>query len=360
MLLQSIATTVLGMVCCVPLRSSATGAALVLRFLRAHPWYYIWTIGAAVVVVLVSALVREGTAARNPPLKVVATVAPIADLVRQIAGPRIELMQIVPDGTDSHTFEPRPSDARHLREADLIVFNGLHLETPTQRLADANRGPHTQYLLLGDNAITEAQWLFDFSFPASRGDPNPHLWLNLAYARRYAELIRDKLVHLDPENADYFRANTGTLVARMDQIDAAIFQAVESTPVANRRLLTYHDSWAYFAARYGMQVIGAIQPSDFAEPSSREVAALIDQVRASNLPAIFGSEVFPSRVLEVIGRETSARYIDSLRDDDLPGPVGAPNHTYLGMTLENMRIMFSALGGRTDVFDGIDPSPIAR
>jgi ABC-type Zn uptake system ZnuABC Zn-binding protein ZnuA len=109
-----------------------------------------------------------------------------------------------------------------------------------------------------------------------------------------------------------------------------------------------------------MEVIGAIQPSDFAEPSARQVAALIDQVRNSNLPAIFGSEVYPSRVLEVIGRETNARYVDSLRDDDLPGPVGSPTHTYLGMMLEDMRTMFGALGGRTDMFDSIDPSPVAQ
>lgn len=299
-------------------------------------------------------------AGADPKLKVVTTVAPHADLVRQIAGSRVEVRQIIPDGTDSHTFEPRPSDAQSLREADLIIFNGLHLETPTQRLADANRGPQTQYLFLGDNTITQADWIFDFSFPAARGDPNPHLWLNVAYARRYAELIRDKLVEMDPDNADYFRTNASTLFGRMDQLDAAIFQAVQAVQPSNRRLLTYHDSWAYFARRYGMEVIGAIQPSDFAEPSPRQVAALIDQIRSNNLPAIFGSDVYPSRVMEAIGRETGARYVDTLRDDDLPGPPGTPNHTYLGMMLENMRSMFSALGGRTDMFDGIDPSPIAN
>ena len=108
-----------------------------------------------------------------------------------------------------------------------------------------------------------------------------------------------------------------------------------------------------------MQVIGAIQPNDFGEPSPREVAALIDQIRANNLPAIFGSEVYPSKVLEAIGRETGASYISSLRDDDLPGQPGTPQHTYLGMMLEDMRTMFGALGGRTDMFDTIDPSPVA-
>ena len=297
--------------------------------------------------------------ARDPKLKVVTTVAPHADLVREIAGDRIDLVQMIPDGTDSHTFEPRPSDARYLQEADLIILNGLHLETPTQRMADANKKPDTPYLLLGDNTISPQDYIFDFSFPASKGDPNPHLWLNVNYAKNYAQLITNQLVQMDPDNADYYQANFNTLAARMDQLDQAIFAAVQALPPNNRKLLTYHDSWAYFGRRYGMEVIGAIQPSDFSEPSPREVAALIDQVRANNLPAIFGSEVYPSKVLDVIGRVTGAAYVSSLRDDDLPGPPGSPTHTYLGLMLEDMRTMFGSLGGPTSMFDGIDPSPIA-
>jgi ABC-type Zn uptake system ZnuABC Zn-binding protein ZnuA len=317
-------------------------------------------LASALIALLLTVLLSGPAAfAREPRLKVVATVAPHADLVREIAGDRVEVVQMIPDGTDSHTFEPRPSDARFLQAADLIILNGLHLETPTQRMADANKRPETPYLLLGEGTITEADWMFDFSFPASAGDPNPHLWLNAAYAKNYAQLIATQLAALDPENADYYSANFATLAGRMDQLDVAIFQAVESLPENNRKLLTYHDSWAYFGRRYGMEVIGAIQPSDFSEPSPREVAALVDQVRQYQVPAIFGSEVYPSKVLEVIGRETGARYVDSLRDDNLPGAPGTPEHTYMGMMLEDMRMMFGALGGRTDAFDGIDPSPVA-
>src|ERR1041385_3682010 len=145
--------------------------------------------------------------ARDPKLKVVTTVAPHADLVREIAGDRVELVQMIPDGTDSHTFEPRPSDAKFLQDADLIILNGLHLETPTQRMADANKKPETPYLLLGDSTITPADWIYDFSFPAAQADPNPHLWLNVAYARNYAQLITNQLAQMDPENADYYQAN---------------------------------------------------------------------------------------------------------------------------------------------------------
>ena len=315
---------------------------------------------SAVALAMLLALPASSVSAREPKLKVVTTVAPHADLIREIAGDRVELVQVIPDGTDSHTFEPRPSDVRFLQDADVIVLNGLHLETPTQKLADSSKRPDTPYLMLGDNTITPDQWVFDFSFPAPAGDPNPHLWLNVSYARHYAELIAMQLASQDPENADYYTANLATLTARMDQLDQAIFAAVAALPESNHKLLTYHDSWAYFGQRYGMQVIGAIQPSDFSEPSPREVAALIDQVRAEGVPAIFGSEVYPSKVLEVIGRETGASYVDSLRDDELPGSPGSPSHTYLGLMLEDMHTMFSALGGRTDMFDGIDARPIAQ
>ena len=143
---------------------------------------------------------------------------------------------------------------------------------------------------------------------------------------------------------------------RLQTLDEGIRQAVQTIPPQNRRLLTYHDSWAYFAERYGMTVIGAAQPSDFSEPSAREVANLIDQVRAEKVPAVFGSEVFPSPVLRQIADETDAQYVDKLRDDDLPGKPGDPLHSYIGLMLEDMRTMIPALGGNVDALQSADPS----
>lgn len=315
-------------------------------------------IGALVLLGLLGLLVGAELSTAQGRLRVVSTVAPIANLVYNVGGNRIDLVQLIPDGIDSHTFEPRPSDVRWIAEADLFVLNGLDLETPTLRLIQANAKPGAQVLLLGDNAITREEWIFDRSFPASRGHPNPHLWLNVAYAQRYVELIRDKLVAMDPANADYYQSNAAQLIARLEQLDQAIIAAVQTVPPQNRRLLTYHDSWPYWARRYGFQVIGAIQPSDFAEPRPRDVAAIIEQIRREQVPALFGSEVYPSRVLEAIGRETGARYVDTLRDDDLPGPPGSPEHSYIGMMLANMRTMITALGGDASALDGIDPSNI--
>ena len=166
------------------------------------------------------------------------------------------------------------------------------------------------------------------------------------------------MASLDPDNADYYKQNLEAFRQRIDAMDAAIRQSVETIPPENRRLVTYHDSWAYFALSYGMEVIGAVQPSDFAEPSAREVAEIIDQVRELRLPAVFGSEEFPSDVLETIAREGNTTFVDQLADDDLPGGPGDPDHSYLGLMRQNMRIMIPALGGNADAFDDVDVSPV--
>jgi ABC-type Zn uptake system ZnuABC Zn-binding protein ZnuA len=256
---------------------------------------------------------------------------------------------------NSHTFEPSPSLAATLSDADLIIVNGLSLEEPTIELAEANKQDDTPILVLGDSTISEDEWQYDFSFPESEGNPNPHLWPNPLYGLRYAELIRDQLIELDPANAEYYSRNYDAFEAKINDLDQRMTEATQTVPEDNRKLLTYHDSWAYWAPRYGFEVIGAVQPSDFSEPSAQDVGDLIDQVRAFELPAVFGSEVFPSDVLEQIAGEAGAEFVDDLRDDDLPGEPGDSDHTYLGLIVQNMDIMIPALGGSTEALGGFDP-----
>ncbi len=285
-------------------------------------------------------------------LKVVTTVSPITNIIYNVGGDRIDLTGIIPEGTDSHTFEPAPSSAQLFAEADVIFINGLHLEEPTRKLAAANLKPGAEIVSLGEQTLTPDQYIYDFSFPRSEGNPNPHLWMNPMNALKYAQITRDTLSRRDPANADYYAKNFDAFSARLQALDKAIMDSVASIPPANRKLLTYHDSFAYFAPRYGMTVIGAIQPADFAEPSPKEVADLIDQIKREQVPAIFGSEVFPSPVLEQIGKESGAKYEASLRDDDLPGAVGQANHSYLGLMVEDVRTITQDLGG--------NPAPLAN
>ncbi|HRC62064.1 MAG TPA: metal ABC transporter substrate-binding protein [Dehalococcoidia bacterium] len=285
-------------------------------------------------------------------LKVATTVAPLTSIVLNVGGDRIRIHQLIPDGVDSHTFEPKPSDAKVLSRADLLIMNGAHLEGTTEKIAKQNL-PHPEKIYyLADNTLQgddeRSGFLYDFSFPRSEGDPNPHLWMNPLYALRYAELTAQWLGENDPDNRDYYQQNLARFADVLKRIDAAIQQDQASVPQQNRRLLTYHDSWAYWARRYGWTVIGAAQPSDFKEPSAQEVGNLVAQIKKEGVPAVFGSEVFPSKTLESIARETGAKFEDRLRDDEPPGAAGDAQHTYVGMLVEDMRIMLTALGGNAD------------
>lgn len=285
-------------------------------------------------------------------LVVVTTVSPITSLASDVACDRATVVGLVPEGVNSHTFEPSPSDVSTLAAADVVFVNGLNLELPTIDLALANVGQNVGIVYLGESTVTPADYIFDFSFPEEGGDPNPHLWTNPAYALGYAEKIADELADLDPANAEDYSANLARLRDRFETLDGAIRRATDTVPVENRRLLTYHDSFPYFAREYGWEVIGAIQPSDFSEPTARDVANLIDQIRDENVPAIFGSEVFSSPVLERIAAETGVQYVDELRDDDLPGAPGDPDHSYFGLMVFDFRTIVEALGGDASAFDG--------
>ena len=289
-------------------------------------------------------------------LRVVTTVSPITSLTENIGGEKIHLQGIIPEGTNSHTYEPSPSVAKILSTADIIILNGLFLEEPSLKMANESKLNDTVILQLGDRAITENEWIYDFSFPKSSGHPNPHLWTDPLLALEYAKLIRDALVSKDPENASYYRNNYSLLQSRIEELDARIQQAVATIPINNRKLLTYHDSFPYFSLRYGFTVIGAIQPSDFREPSAREVADLIKQIKLNKVPAIFGSETFPSDIMKQIAKESGALYIEDLRDDDLPGKSGDNDHTYLGLMLSDTKIIVSSLGGNINLLDEFDVS----
>ncbi|MBA3746876.1 MAG: zinc ABC transporter substrate-binding protein [Solirubrobacterales bacterium] len=288
-------------------------------------------------------------------LSVATTVAPITSLAAQIGGDRVAITGIVPEGTNSHTFEPKPSVAELLSTADVLFINGLQLEEPTKKLAVHNLKDGAEIVELGTKSIPESEYAYDFSFPKSAGKPNPHLWTHPRYALSYAKVIRDTLAERDPAHTAYYDANYEKLDAQVAQLDKAMRTSFRTIPRAKRKLLTYHDAYAYFARDYGWDVIGAIQVSDFEDPTPKEVAALIDQVRTTKVPAIFGSEVFPSPVLEQIGKEAGVTYVDVLRDDDLPGKPGEAEHSWQGLMHFDYVTMTEAMGGDASALKAYEP-----
>ena len=302
-----------------------------------------------------------GEVVQGRPLNIATTVAPITSIIANIAGgTSTSITGIVPEGTNSHTFEPKPSDAASLESADVIFINGLVLEEPTKDLAIANLKESANICELGTETLPESEYIYDFSFPKEGGKPNPHLWTNPPMAKQYAQVARDLLVRRDPVNAAIYEKNFVAFAVKIDALDQAIEIATATIPADQRKLLTYHDAYAYFAKNYGYTVVGAIQPSSFDEPTPKEIAALISQVKELGVKAIFGSEVFPSPVLEQIGLESDVRYVDVLRDDDLIGKPGDIEHSWLGLMRFNFVTIVEALGGDASALKLIDVQDVVK
>lgn len=292
-------------------------------------------------------------------LSVATTVAPLTSIAANIGGDRVDITGIVPEGTNSHTFEPPPQVAELLSTADVVLVNGLQLEEPTKDLAETNMKDGAVLVEVGNEVLPPEDYIFDFSFPEEDGKPNPHLWTDPTYAIKYAQVIADTFSEQDPDNAGYYRKNLAAFTDQADALADAVRADQKSVPDGNLKLVTYHDAYAYFARTFGWQVIGAVQPKNFEDPTPTEVAAIIDQVEAEGVTTIFGSEVFPSAVLDEIANATGARYEDTLRDDDLPGEPGDAEHSWLGLMRYDYVTMIEGLGGTADALSTVSTADVA-
>ena len=286
----------------------------------------------------------------------VTTVSPITNIVQNIGGEAVSVTGIVPEGTNSHTFEPAPSDAALMEDADIVFMNGLHLEEPTRELADANLADDAPLVQLGDMTIGPEEYIFDCELPRRKAATRTRTCGRTPCTRcATPRSSTDELSALDPDEASTYERNYEAFAARIDELDALVREVTASVPPENRKLLTYHDSFPYFAREYGWQIVGAVQPSDFADPTPQEVASLIDQIEAEGIPAIFGSEVFASPVLEQIAAETGRAL---RRRPARRRPAGrdrvTPTHSYFGLMVFDYTTFMSALGGDVDAFDEFD------
>lgn len=361
----------------------------------AHPHRHAWLAFVCALTLLAGACATGSPAAQDPTqspgpsateeprLQVMAKLAPLADLASQVAADRGEVHVLVPRGADSHTFEPRPVDARRLAGIDVVFLNGLGLNASLVRLVEANAPEDTPIIRLAEQALEEGELVHDHvhddegdgpththdggddvgegDVPGhTHGDdgagPNPHAWLSVEVAIRYVEVIADALGRVDPDHEHTYRDNAAVYIDQLRDLDEAIDEAVATIPTEDRKLVTFHDSWSYFADRYGLERVAAVQPADFSQPSAAELRRIIDQIRDEDIPAVFGSEVFPSDVLQVISEETGARYVADLADDDLPGSPGDREHSYIGMMVRNATIIVEALGGDTSALEQLDPA----
>jgi manganese/iron transport system substrate-binding protein len=280
----------------------------------------------------------SSTAQGAGPLRVVATTTVLADLVAQAGGDLVEVSSLVPKGGEVHTFDPTPADAERIATAQLIVMNGLGLDEWVQDLIGGAGVADVPVVELGED-LDGVEYLtpeeHDEEAPSGSAEEghghetaNPHLWLNVAYAQRYVDRLVEALAVADPEDATAYRERAATYLQRLTDLDAWVRQQMASIPEANRRVISFHEAFPYFAAAYGLEVVGTVVDAPGQDPSAGEVAALIDAVRSEGVKAIFAEPQFPSDLTETIAQETGITVVTDLYNDSLGDP---PVDTYEGL-----------------------------
>jgi zinc/manganese transport system substrate-binding protein len=276
-------------------------------------------------------------------LPVVATFSILGDLVREVGGDRVEVTTLVGPNGDGHVYSPTPADARRLASAKVVVANGLRFEGWIDRLVrssgtkadlvQASRGVRT--LKADDHGHGHGHG-------HSHGDVDPHAWQDVANVKLYVANIRDALIKADPAGAEAYRSRADAYTARLDALDREIREAVAALPADRRRIITSHDSFAYFEAAYGVDVVAPQGVSTEAEASARDVARIIQQIRRERIRAVFLENVSDPRLIERIAKETGAAVGGRLYSDALSGPDGAAP-TYIDMMRHNIRVISQAL-----------------
>lgn len=285
--------------------------------------------------------------------QIIATESFLADMTRQVVGNRFSVRSLIPPGVEPHGYEPTPQDIAAVAEARLIVANGAGLESFLERLianaggkrpiVEASRGLASRTAREGEAAEGEGP---------SRGaatEPDPHFWLDPTLAVKYVENIRDAVIALDPSNAELYRQNSQTYIAKLEELDRWIARQVASVPAGERRLVTNHESLGYFADRYGFRIVGTIIPSVSAdaEPSARQLARLVDGLRAARAKAVFLETGSNPKLARQVAEEAGIRVVTELYTHSLSDPSG-PAATYLTMMEQNVKIIVPALGGKLE------------
>lgn len=308
-----------------------------------------------------SAAGADTTNATEQKLKAVATTSIIGDLVQNVGGEKVDVRVLLPPGTDPHSYSPTPSDVQAISEAAVLFENGLGLEAWLEELLD-NAGGSRQTVIVsqGLTPLTgfEDQAHSEESEHASQtasaatehhddqhGEGNdPHMWLDVQNAIGYVHSIRDGLKQVDPAGATTYDANATAYITQLQQLDAEVVQQVAAVPKDQRKLITNHDTFGYFAKRYEFEVVGSVfeNISTEQEPSAQQIAQLVQLIREQNVPAIFTENTVNPRLAEQVAAEAEIKVVTDLYTDAL-GEAGSTGDSYIKMMRYNVQQIVGAL-----------------
>ena len=272
------------------------------------------------------------TTSPSPAIKVVTTTTVFADIVRNVGGSRVTVSSIIPAGVGPEDYEPKPDDATKLSGAQLIVSNGVGLDTFVDKLISAAGEGGASTVILGDGIPTITVG----------GEANPHFWLDPSLvSSHYVPAIATALSKIDPAGTATYQAGATDYQAKLDALDAANKAKIATIPPANRKLVTFHDAFPYFAAHYGFEVIGVILANVGQEPSAADLAALVQKVKAAGVKAVFSEAQFSPKLATTLAQEAGITSVVTTLYNDTVGPP--PSDTYLSMMEWNVDHIVEAL-----------------
>ncbi|RZN09589.1 ABC transporter substrate-binding protein [Bradyrhizobium genosp. SA-3] len=264
-------------------------------------------------------------------LNVVASFSILADFVRNVSGSRINLTTLVGADSDVHVYTPAPSDAKRIADANLVIVNGLGLEGWLPRLVQSSGSKAT--VVTASAGIT----------PLKLGSAaDPHAWQSVPNAKIYVTDIANALAATAPDDAEFFRTQAKAYLEKLETLDREVREAVAKIPLERRKVISTHDAFGYFSAEYGIQFIAPLGVSTETEPSARDIAAIIGQIKAQKIPAVFLENISDDRLIRRIAAETGAKVGGTLISDGLTGEKG-PAPTYIDMVRHNIKALTSAL-----------------
>lgn len=279
-------------------------------------------------------------------LRVVATYSVLGDLVKNVAGDNAEVTTLVgPDG-DAHTFEPTPKDGVALADAAVIFENGVNFETWLDKLHKSSKSRAKRVVVTEGLQLREGECHHAHK-PGEKHEheDDPHVWHDVKNAIHMVGVIRDALAEADPPNADKYKANAEKYLDRLKALDAWVVEKVATLPKQSRKLVTSHDTFGYFAERYGFDVVGTMLASvstEASDPSPATFAKLVGSVKAAKVPAIFAENVHNPKLMERLAKEAGVKIAPPLFTDAL-GKPGSEGDTYEKMIRHNVTTILEAL-----------------
>lgn len=277
-------------------------------------------------------------------LRVLAVESFLADMAQNVAGDRVQVEALVPLGMDPHTYEPTPQDVVRIANARLLLINGAGLEAWLERTLQAAGSPTMVVEASAGLSPRETHTDEHAAGDDHAGEVDPHFWLDPVNARQYVINLRDGLIAVDAAGTDEYRRNAEDYLRQLDDLHTWILQQMETLPPERRMLVTNHESFGYFADRYGFKIIGSLLPgvSTGSTPSAQQLARLVDQIRASGTPAIFLEGGASPQLGEQVAREAGVTLVTGLLTHSLT-PPGEGASTYIDMIKHNVLKIVSAL-----------------